>query len=1154
MMKANILDSIDDNKSIYKIKTINEHFQTKSMWMGSMKLNICNDFIYDLTTDQINIKTIKYSECLYKCIDELLVNVIDHWFKNKSKCTKLFVNFDSKTNKIKIANNGPGIPLTKMTLENGQIKWLPEILITIPYSGSNFELNNYSGGTNGLGMKLVNNHSIQFNIKTITNNTEYQQQFSTNNVNEPKIIQTNSKDKTVIEILLDYVNLGYKTMNNENYQYLYDIIITRLINLSAYINHFNNKQKFTVSFNDINIHVLDIEHYVSLFFNTDQKPKQYRFNLEKPLIQYSIIINDSLQGNSLSILNGVIIHNGYHIDWIIDKIVDKLRPKLTKIYNKYNIKFNKSHIKNKLFIFTFGIFNNPEWTGQRKDNITIIHSEFNNVMTDLNVIAFNKMTDKLYNDLKDLLIDQLDEKNINKQKQKKKLKILKYTQAERLNGKIPCHLFITEGDSAEMMIRIGLGCKNSKLSRKYYGSYILGGVIMNVRKKVKYKQIKGKDCIIQSKKLQNNKFFNEIIQILNLNLNETYDTTKSLSKLSYKSIIIATDQDLDGIGHIFSLVINVFDLFWPNLLYKHHYIKRLATPIIRLLPRNKSNKMIEIFDENDLKLYDDQLEQYEIKYYKGLASHSRSMVIDMFSRFDTLLYDYFGIKDCVNNNTNKVFDKYFGINTLNRKIELSKPIRELSNIEIKNKENMLTNCVTHLDIETKKYQLDSLDRRIPHIIDGMNNVRRKILCGSRKYFNKNSKTIKVFQLCGIIANSMAYHHGDKSLGESIISMVQSYPGAINFPLFVEDGLFGTRFKGSQETIGTRYISTKYDYDIGDKIFKIEDNIHLTYNYIDGQKCQPNHYIPIVPMVLLEMTYIPATGWNCCIMSRNIGDVIQNIKNKLNNKPLISMKPYIHGFKGLIDDYNSIGLYEIINDKHVRITEIPFNITIEKYIKKLNSLKYITKCEDNCSDNDIDILITINKDFQFNDDYLDRLYLIKSYQQNINLKNIDGSIISFDNYIDPFNIWFDYRKKIYEKRYKRDIMILKIRIKYLKNKIKFIDQNKELNYLKESNTIQELTDLLINSKYAKLDNTKYNLINNIETSELISIFNGSNINYNYLLNMSFTYLVNSNQFMKKLKIYQDELKRYKLYDLDNYIANIWINELDELSNELIKRHY
>jgi DNA topoisomerase-2 len=152
---------------------------------------------------------------------------------------------------------------------------------------------------------------------------------------------------------------------------------------------------------------------------------------------------------------------------------------------------------------------------------------------------------------------------------------------------------------------------------------------------------------------------------------------------------------------------------------------------------------------------------------------------------------------------------------------------------------------TFVDKDLIHFSIYDGQRSIPSVIDGLKPSQRKILftCFTRNY----TKEIKVFMLTANVAETAAYHHGDASLSEAIVSMAQDFVGSNNINLLEPNGQFGTRRMGGSDAASARYISTKA-CAITDKIFRPEDRPVLTYLEDDGISVEPEFYVPIIPMV------------------------------------------------------------------------------------------------------------------------------------------------------------------------------------------------------------------------------------------------------------------------------------------------------------------
>ena len=151
-------------------------------------------------------------------IDEIIVNAIDHAVQYPKLVKNIKISFNEKNGKITVFNDGPGIPIYIMVLvgdpldkvfihefenmksanefckninnkSDGEIcdniyavKWNPQILSEHPFSGRNFKSGkeiHIRGGTNGIGMKIVNYYSKWFKIETVDlkRNISYTQVF-----------------------------------------------------------------------------------------------------------------------------------------------------------------------------------------------------------------------------------------------------------------------------------------------------------------------------------------------------------------------------------------------------------------------------------------------------------------------------------------------------------------------------------------------------------------------------------------------------------------------------------------------------------------------------------------------------------------------------------------------------------------------------------------------------------------------------------------------------------------------------------------------------------------------------------------------------------------------------------------------------------------
>jgi len=242
----------DDPETIrakYPKSSKREHVRTKEMLAGSHQHIDTEEYIVD-DNNQIVICTLSYPPALYKAIDEVLVNALDHIIRcrmNKDKVTYIKATFERKTGRIMIENNGSGIEIVK---HPDMEIYIPQYIFGKFFSGSNLKKTEESiiGGTNGLGAKLTNAFSKEFSIETVYKSEKMHKMYrqtwkdGMNNVSEPIIIDLTKnrteKDRlphTTVSFIPDYYDLfGYKKTVEEIYDELSPLIKMRMYRAAAY--------------------------------------------------------------------------------------------------------------------------------------------------------------------------------------------------------------------------------------------------------------------------------------------------------------------------------------------------------------------------------------------------------------------------------------------------------------------------------------------------------------------------------------------------------------------------------------------------------------------------------------------------------------------------------------------------------------------------------------------------------------------------------------------------------------------------------------------------------------------------------------------------------------------------------------------------------
>jgi DNA topoisomerase-2 len=367
----------------------------------------------------------------------------------------------------------------------------------------------------------------------------------------------------------------------------------------------------------------------------------------------------------------------------------------------------------------------------------------------------------------------------------------------------------------------------------------------------------------------------------------------------------------------------------------------------------------------------------------------------------------------------------------------------------------------------------------------------------------------VAQLSGYVSEHASYHHGEASLQGAIIAMAQDFVGSNNINLLQPNGQFGTRIMGGADAASPRYIHTQIN-PITDLIYKKDDFPLLKYIDDDGLLVEPEYYVPIIPMVLVNGMVGIGTGWSTSIPQYNPIDIINNIKRKITKGIYHAMNPFYKGFKGSIEkisdtQYISKGNYSLEEDRLV-ITELPVGEWTDKYIRFLEDSILSDKSDivldfDNYStEKDISIKVKLSSDFIYNQknfkvtngvtEFEKRLKLTSSISlTNIHAYNSNNII---KKYKTPYEIMDEHnsvRSHFYHNRKEYILAELKNKLCILENKVRFIKEVISKNIKVAECTKDELLKQLFDKEYHLYDG---NIISHITT------FNKVKSGYDYLI--------------------------------------------------------
>ena len=1148
----------------YKKYELLEHILAlPDTYIGSIEPQKITSYIYDDSSKKMVSDELSYIPGLLKIFDEVIVNAIDHSMRLKAEEDKgkedikhvknIKVTIDKVSGRITIMNDGNGVDIKKHS-SYGDL-WIPELIFGELLTSTNYDKGEEKiwGGKNGYGSKLTNIFSKEFVIETVDHYTKkiYTQTFSNNMTQRTKAdVKASSKAPyTQISFIPDYERFGMKNMSDD----IYKLFNRRVIDACA-----TTPKEVSVFFNGEKLMIKDFEKYCELFLDKKEQPFVYEASGERWEIVASISSSGSFE--FLSFVNGInTIKGGKHIEYITNMVTKNLVD-MTLSKKKKVVK--SQHIKDNLFIFVKALIVNPSFDSQSKETLTTPVAKFGSKC---------ELSDKFYDKLfkvgivdKALSITEFyDKKKLVKTDGKKLSRIIvpKLDDANLAGTKdsATCTLILTEGDSAKTMAISGL----SVIGRDKFGVFPLRGKILNV-----------KDATLQ--KISDNNEITAIKKILGLEQNKKYT---DLSQLRYGSIMIMTDQDHDG-SHIKGLIFNIFQSMWHELYEISGFLTSMLTPIIKAT-NNRGTEVIEFYNMSDYERWAEtdiaKNGSWKIKYYKGLGTSTDQESKEYFKNMKKITYKY-------DKNADEVIDLAFNKKRADdRKDWLANydkdNVLDYTNLEIDFK--------TFVDKDLIHFSNRDLQRSINHICDGLKESTRKILfaCFKRKLYTNE---VKVAQLSGYVSEVSAYHHGETSLQQAIVGMAQIYVGTNNINLLSPNGQFGSRCQGGQDASSARYIFTVLS-KLTKLIFKEEDNYILNYQDDDGQQIEPEFYIPVIPMILVNGGIGIGTGYSTNIPQFNPSEIIDackfickaikladlngdtdegldNIYETIDILDINDLVPYYLGFKGSIkktenNSYISKGIYKWIDNETVEITELPIGTWTEDYKEflenmittGLNNLKYI---ENHYTSKNVKFILHFNANVRETlGDKFEQLFKISSSKNlsinNIHLFNKSGAIQKYDSTTDIIKEWAKTRVLKYFERKAYQIKILEKDFLVLSAKIRFIIDVISGNIQIMNKKLVDIAKRLVELKYPRI-NTETNIVvaGNIDDDKDPNDDGDTEKNkdvkdFNYLLKMPISQLTYDRKIILEKEV--DELNNNLKNLRNNKIEDIWMTDLIALEN-------
>ena len=1070
MKKNNKKEKKETIEEQYQKVTQYEHILKRpDSYIGSIEFQKERLWVYNSETEKLEFREVKYVPGLFKIFDEILVNAADNYQNDKSmKYIKVTIDRDKNT--IKVKNGGRGIPIEIHKKYN---MYVPQLIFGNLLTSSNYndDVKKVTGGRNGYGAKLTNIYSKTFIVETAYSEKgkKYYQKFYNNMLkfDEPKIEDYSKDDYTCITFEPDLSRFGMTELDDD----IVALFEKRVFDMAGI-----TPKSVSVYLNNKKLNVKNFEDYIHMYLDASKEEDE----MDPPIVYESpherwevgMSLSES-QFQQVSFVNAIsTTKGGKHVDYCVEKIIKVIMEKIAKKDKNLNIK--PQHIKQHLWIFVNCLIENPVFSSQTKETLTSKKEDFGSEFEFSDTFLKNVIKTNIVERCLRYAKTREEEKNLRKLNSgtKKTARLIGIEKLDDANwagtkNSSKCTLILTEGDSAKSLAMAGI----EVVGRDAFGCFPLRGKLLNVR-----------EC--STHKILKNQEIQYLMKILGIKIGETYTDVKNLR---YGSILIMTDQDVDG-SHIKGLIINFIHTFWPSLIKLNGFMRQFITPILKA-SKGKEVKSFYTIPEYEkwVKSMKNNVKGWKIKYYKGLGTSSNKEAQEYFANIQRHRIDFEYKDEKDDESIDMAFNKKkteerknwlmnFDPNTPPLNLDVSK----ISYNKFINRELIL-------------FSMYDNQRSIPSVCDGLKPSERKILYGC---FKKNLREeIKVAQLVGYISEHTAYKHGEQSLAGTIVAMAQNFVGSNNINLLMPNGQFGTRNKGGKDCASSRYIFTELN-KVTRHLFNQNDSPLMDYIFEEGQKIEPKWYLPIIPMILVNGCEGIGTGWRSQLPCFNPHEIIKSLKSKLKGKGFTSLQPWYKGYQGeIIENKDNKGHYIVTgqyhwdeeNPKKVIITEIPIKKWTEDYKYFLQELMGIEIMSRNNEENnkkkgkgngrkksqdksnneeeekqkkkkkeiivedirenhtynrvcfEVTLLDEYAKKFKQDDELFKKTFNLTS---NINIKNMvlfspEGKLKKYNSIEEILQTFYDLRLNYYVLRKEYMISLLKKEVATLSNKARFI---------------------------------------------------------------------------------------------------------------------
>jgi DNA gyrase subunit B len=573
---------------------------------------------------------------LHHLVYEVVDNSVDEALAGHADKIDVTIHSD---NSITVVDNGRGIPVDNMTLENGEILPAAQVVMTTLHAGGKFDSNSYkvSGGLHGVGVSCVNALSEELDLEIWRDGFTWEQTYSKGEATSKlrktgaAKIKTGTKvhfvpDKTIFTTTVEY-NFDTLSQRLRELAFLNKGLIITLTDERQSDSKTGEAKRAEFKYNG------GIAEFIKHLNRGKQtlhdKPIYMEADKDQVHIEIGLQYNDAYSESVFSFANNInTVDGGTHLSGFRTSLTRTINYAGQQMGLFKDVKENLTgdDVREGLVAVISVKLPQPQFEGQTKGKLNSDIAGIVQAVVNEKLGAFFEQNTAVARKIINKAIDAARAREA-----ARKARDLTRRKGALDGGGLPgkladcserdpnrCELFLVEGESAG-------GTAKQGRDRRFQAILPLKGKILNVEK-ARY------DKMLAHEEIR------AMITALGTGISkEDFDPTK----VRYGKIILMTDADVDG-SHIRTLLLTFFFRHMQELIKRSNVY--IAQPPLFGIKKGKTHQYIKNEHEFVKVMVKRASEGLIIRYGEGAAKLEGAAL----TKFITVLNEYLGYLDRLN--------------------------------------------------------------------------------------------------------------------------------------------------------------------------------------------------------------------------------------------------------------------------------------------------------------------------------------------------------------------------------------------------------------------------------------------------------------------------------------------------------------------------